>query len=345
MNKILTIIIPTYNMEKYLRRCLDSLIIDEEGMKQLEVLVINDGSKDSSSQIAHEYKDKYPYTFRVIDKENGNYGSCINRGLKEATGKYVKVLDADDWFDTKNFSKYLKLLTSIDVDLILTDFNNVNDEGIIKSTYSYEEKNVKLGIGSINELMRIRPVFYGQMHGFTYRTKLLIDMHYIQTEGISYTDQEWVSIPMTKVKSYHYCPLNVYQYLIGREGQTMDNVVFCRSIDNLMIVVLNIIEYYENNEISQKQFGTYIINQLKIQLIFIYSLCICHNCYPNEQLVDFDNLLSSHPIFYELTNTFNHDNFMYVNNWRSNKRKSLTLFGKSLLRIKLLKESIMGGKS
>ena len=57
-------------MEKYLRRCLDSLIIDEEGMKQLEVLVINDGSKDSSSQIAHEYQDKYPDTFRVIDKEN-----------------------------------------------------------------------------------------------------------------------------------------------------------------------------------------------------------------------------------------------------------------------------------
>ena len=90
MNKILTIIIPTYNMEKYLRRCLDSLIIDEEGMKQLEVLVFNDGSKDSSSQIAHEYQDKYPDTYRVIDKNNGNYGSCINIGLKEAKGKYVK---------------------------------------------------------------------------------------------------------------------------------------------------------------------------------------------------------------------------------------------------------------
>ena len=78
-------------MEKYLRRWLDSLIIDEEGMKQLEVLDINDGSKDSSSQIAHEYQDKYPDTYRVIDKENGNYGSCINRGLKEATRKYVEA--------------------------------------------------------------------------------------------------------------------------------------------------------------------------------------------------------------------------------------------------------------
>lgn len=113
MNKILTIIIPTYNMEKYLRRCLDSLIIDEDGMKQLEVLVINDGSKDSSSQIAHEYQDKYQDTFRVIDKENGNYGSCVNRGLKEATGKYVKVLDADDWFDTANFTSFLDFIKKV----------------------------------------------------------------------------------------------------------------------------------------------------------------------------------------------------------------------------------------
>ena len=68
MNTILTIIIPTYNMEKYLRRCLDSLIIDEEGMTQLEVFVINEGSKDSSSQTAHEYQDKFLHTpYRVID--------------------------------------------------------------------------------------------------------------------------------------------------------------------------------------------------------------------------------------------------------------------------------------
>ena len=137
MNKILTIIIPTYNMEKYLRRCLDSLIIDEEGMKQLEVLVINDGSKDSSSQIAHEYQDKYPDTYRVIDKENGNYGSCINRGLKEATGKYVKVLDADDWFDTKNFRLYFSDLSKVDVDLVVNDFVIVNEKNVVTKKFKF----------------------------------------------------------------------------------------------------------------------------------------------------------------------------------------------------------------
>ena len=74
-NKILTIIIPTYNMEKCLRKCLDSLIVSEENMQRLEVLIVYDGSKDSSSQIAHGYEANYPQTYRVIDKENGNYGS------------------------------------------------------------------------------------------------------------------------------------------------------------------------------------------------------------------------------------------------------------------------------
>ena len=98
MEKLLTIIIPTYNMEKYLDKCLSSLIVDDkELMTQLEVLVVIDGAKDRSSEIAHTYQDKYPDTYVVIDKENGNYGSCINRGLKEASGKYVKVLDADDY--------------------------------------------------------------------------------------------------------------------------------------------------------------------------------------------------------------------------------------------------------
>ena len=120
MKKILTVVIPTYNMQDYLRRCLDSLIIPEEQMKQLEVLVVNDGSKDSSSAIAHEYQDKYPNTFRVIDKENGNYGSCVNRGLKEATGKYFRILDADDWFDNVELKKFVQSLNYIpSVDVVL----------------------------------------------------------------------------------------------------------------------------------------------------------------------------------------------------------------------------------
>lgn len=108
MEKLLTLIIPTYNMEKLLDRCLSSLVVKDNSLfQQVEVLVVIDGSKDRSSEIAHRYQERYPTVFRVIDKENGNYGSCVNRGLKEATGKYIKILDADDYFNTEAFTQYL----------------------------------------------------------------------------------------------------------------------------------------------------------------------------------------------------------------------------------------------
>ena len=100
MEKVLTVVIPTYNMERYLERCLSSLVISPGMMEELEVLVINDGSKDCSSEIGHSFEAQYPNTFRVIDKKNGNYGSCINRGLKEARGKYIKILDSFKVFNS-----------------------------------------------------------------------------------------------------------------------------------------------------------------------------------------------------------------------------------------------------
>ena len=124
-------------MENYLHKCLDSLIVSDDNMNRLEVLVINDGSKDSSSQIAHEYESKYPQTFRVVDKENGNYGSCINRGLKEAKGKYVKVLDADDYFDNVVFNQFLSFLSETDADLIINDYSVVDGNGNNTDNYSF----------------------------------------------------------------------------------------------------------------------------------------------------------------------------------------------------------------
>ena len=214
MEKILSIVIPTYNMEKYLRHCLDSLLIDE-GLDDVEVLVINDGSKDSSLAIAQEYESKYPLTFRVIDKENGNYGSCINRGLKEATGKYIKVLDADDSFNTEAFHEYISVLKNIDVDLFLTDFLFVDKSGkeIKSRKYDYIPANKildfeKLCSGGL-DMIRI------MMHAVTYKRENLIKMNYKQTEGISYTDNEWIFTPMLKVRTVYH--LNKLLYLYDKD--------------------------------------------------------------------------------------------------------------------------------
>ena len=92
--KILSIVVPTYNVEKYLERCIDSLVYDEKVLNDLEILIVNDGSKDNSLQIAKKYEKQYPNTIKVIDKENGGHGSTINAGLKVATGKYFRVIDS-----------------------------------------------------------------------------------------------------------------------------------------------------------------------------------------------------------------------------------------------------------
>ena len=108
LSKILTVIVPSYNMEKYLPKCLGSLVVAPELMERLEVLVVNDGSTDRTSDIAHEFATKYSNSFRVIDKANGHYGSCINAALRVAMGRYVKILDADDSFDPDEFSKFIE---------------------------------------------------------------------------------------------------------------------------------------------------------------------------------------------------------------------------------------------
>ena len=107
--KVLTVLVPTYNVEKYLRRCLDSLLLPEV-FEEIEVLVVNDGSKDGSADIARAYEKKYPQTVVFVDKENGGHGSTINVGIEKAQGTYFKVLDSDDWVNIGDFIEFVKRL-------------------------------------------------------------------------------------------------------------------------------------------------------------------------------------------------------------------------------------------
>ena len=123
MDKILTVVIPTYNMESYLEKCLDSVLV-EQIIGLIEVMIVNDGSKDSSLLIAKRYQNRYPGSIVVVDKKNGNYGSCLNLAFNLAKGKYIRTLDADDYFDSTEFIKFIEKLCFLpnDVDLILTNF-------------------------------------------------------------------------------------------------------------------------------------------------------------------------------------------------------------------------------
>ena len=109
MKKVLSVIIPVYNMEKYIRQCLESLMI-KEVLDKIEILVVLDGSTDRSEEIAMEYAKAHPYSVRVISKPNGGHGSAINTGMDNAVGEYVKVLDSDDWVNEKGLKRQKQIL-------------------------------------------------------------------------------------------------------------------------------------------------------------------------------------------------------------------------------------------
>lgn len=265
MNKLLSLIIPTYNMERYLDRCLSSLIV-EHGIERLEILVVNDGSKDRSSAIAHSYQERYPNVFYVIDKENGNYGSCINRALKEATGKYIKVLDADDFFDTKVLQDYLDLLETLDVDLVVTNYAYVDEKNSVFETIRFHFTPHQ--VLSVESLKNTRL----EMHSVTYKTENIRKIEYVQTEGISYTDVEWTFLPMTTVKQMYYYPQCLYQYLKGREGQTVDLKVFEKNIWMLIKVEKQLLEWYGDKRYSKDACESYLLSCIMREACNIYAI-------------------------------------------------------------------------
>ena len=288
MDKILTIVIPTYNMEKYLRHNLGSLIVPEKEQQMLEVLIVNDGSKDSSSAIGHEYQDKYPDVFRVIDKPNGNYGSCVNRGLKEAKGKYIKVLDADDSFDNASLVKYLNQLQSCDADLVITDYDLVTPEGglIQHKTYSFESNKV-MPIDSICATQEFKAI---AMHALTYKTALIRQIDYKQTEGISYTDQEWIFLPMTTMKTVEYMPYILYLYMIGREGQTMDPKVIAKNLGHYYQIINNRLDEMAKRHLKLSDaMKEYTEHKTILLATFIYRAVILRRISDLQQLIALDD--------------------------------------------------------
>ena len=229
MKKILSVCIPTYNMEALLSRCLDSFIIEQNLMEQLEIIVVNDGSKDSSSKIAHEYAEKYPGTYIVVDKTNGNYGSCINAALKVATGKYFRICDADDCYDSAALSKYVEELQKTDADLTITPFveRNFNDVERYRQIMD-QDINGKLFIIEDIRWTEWKYLQFRAMHCLAVKTHLLVDNHYKQLEGISYTDTQFVFFSTLYSNTCVFLDLPLYHYYLGRDGQTMSKESMAR---------------------------------------------------------------------------------------------------------------------
>lgn len=276
MEKILSVCIPTYNMEALLSRCLNSFIISHEYMSMLDVLIVNDGSTDGSSEIAHKYAKLYPDTFSVIDKANGNYGSCINTALKVARGKYFKICDADDWFENKHLINFIDFLMLAKADIIFSAYMKCYDD-------STKNKLTEIPYDLINKQQNIDNIDWDSpsishirtMHCMATNTEILRKNNYTQTEGISYTDTEFVYYSCLYATSCSFFDNYIYCYYLGREGQTMSNTSIIRSYQNFYMVANKLLSNYTSLEpIFSKNKCHFLLSTILAPTIYFASVAI-----------------------------------------------------------------------
>lgn len=219
MDKILTVAVCAYNMEDYLGEALESCMIPS--VDKIEVLIMNDGSTDHTEDIANTFCDRNPETFRLVTKSNGGWGSNVNLATQLATGKYFRILDADDWFDKENLEKFVQHLLKTDAEVISSLY--IHCYGTKRNIHHMAWEKYA---GQEIELEKMQEPVHLSMWGVTYRSDLLKEHPLDLPEHILYTDSIYVLKPLTYAKYMSVFAAPVYNYRLGRDGQS----VSCESV-------------------------------------------------------------------------------------------------------------------
>ncbi|GAA2864254.1 glycosyltransferase family 2 protein [Lactobacillus intestinalis] len=238
--KTLTISVAAYNVESTLDKTLASFN-DPRVYDDLEVLIIDDGSKDNTNQIAKKYENIAPQTFKYIPKKNGGHGSTINKGMELATGKYFKVVDGDDWVDTSSLVKFIEDLKSQDSDLVLTDFTEMYPDqskniNLIKNVEPAKEYTWKDKI----DIKRV------VLHTLTVKTNLLRKNNVHITENCFYVDVEFVTWAAYVSQTITYFDLYLYKYRLGEADQSVAKANMLKNIKMQEKVSYQLVKMYDS---------------------------------------------------------------------------------------------------
>lgn len=257
--KLLSIAVPCYNSEAYMKKCIDSLL---PGREAVEILIINDGSNDHTAEIGEEYQKKHPTIVRVIHKENGGHGSAVNTGLKEASGRYFKVVDSDDWVLDSAYQQILKLLAEFAEkeaanpeelpDMIVSNFVYEKEGATRKKVMNYKYALPENRLFTWKQVKHFRKGQYILMHSVMFRTQLLKDCGILLPEHTFYVDNLFVFEPLPYVQKLYYLPVNFYRYYIGREGQSVNEEIMISRIDQQIRVNQRMVDYLTEHKASVK---------------------------------------------------------------------------------------------
>ena len=232
--KILTVAIPCYNSEAYMRKAIESLL---PGGEDIEILIIDDGSqKDNTLKIAKGYEKEYPGIVRAIHQENKGHGGAVNTGIQEASGIYFKVVDSDDWVDSKALLRVMKRLKLLEdrqtpVDMMLTNFV-YDKEGVWhKNVMQFRHAFPQNRIISWDDMGHMKQTQYILMHNIIYRHDVLIKSGLRMPLHTFYVDNLFCFQPLPYCEKLYYMDVNFYHYLIGREDQSVNEKVMISRID------------------------------------------------------------------------------------------------------------------
>lgn len=254
-------------------------MIDREIMRKYEVLIIDDGSTDQTPIIAERYMKKFPYTYQLIKKENGGWGSTINMSLQLAKGKYFKVLDADDYFEKEHLEKFIQTLESTEADLILTAVKTMNYEN--GELISEEDVAMELGVEYGQVYNGLRKMCM-EMHHCTFKTEKLKQENYRLLEKCYYTDVEYLLKSIKSVESYVAIEQVTYCYCLNRVDQSINMEQMKLRYKEHLRVIEQIVEFYNDNQLCanrtliQQRLETMIVHQYLLYLYMTNKEC-CHN--------------------------------------------------------------------
>lgn len=302
--KVLTVSIAAYNVEGYLGEALESCVV--RNMDLLEVIVVDDGSRDGTAAVARGYVGRYPGTFKLISKENGGYGSTVNKSLMLAQGKYFRYLDGDDWFDRAGLESYLDLLSTCTEDAVFAPYARHYDadgsEEEIDDLQGVPEGALNLrGWGGSRAIAGC---------SLAYKTALLRRIGFEMLEHCFYTDVQFAYEPIAFADTLRVSKTSVYRYRIGRAGQSVSREGISKHYGDIVRVNARILSSLVDSTTGKAVNGVtcepYVWHVLTKEAAVAYRI-IC-TAYPSREALDclrgFDAFLRGYPRLYRDTASY-----------------------------------------
>lgn len=302
-NKILTIIVPAYNVGVYLKHGVHTMLKHKNANK-IQVVIVNDGSKDNTLEVSKELQKIYGESnITVINKPNGGHGSTINEGLKVANGKYVRMIDGDDWVNSNDLEKLIDILENETSDIILTDYcedRAYTNDLIPKRLYEFMIQGKAYNFDDL--------CYEG--YGFAewgpilatanIRTELLKNKVKL-SEKCFYVDMEFDTYVIADAKTVTHYNLDIYRYFIGRSNQSISKQSYIRNFKQHEKILFNIVNYWKGNKELSDGKRQYIYNKIIIPMLTAQYTILIQFLRSGKEYRAFEKELEEYPELYNET--------------------------------------------